>query len=196
MRHPEFWLNQNDQERYQALALQNGFPSVFYQFLANCCHANLQDRVTPFPQTSAIAALWFVLQGFQAQLIYLDASHAYDDVRRDTDAYWDLLEPGGVMFGDDYLLPDVAQAVNDFASAREMVVEERKGFWILRRQLVAAESGEWVPSDEDGHEALKEHRQNKVQQSLRSDRAGRRSRPPDGSESLSWQTQDSREPRC
>jgi Methyltransferase domain len=32
--------------------------------------------------------------------IYIDASHDYDHVLADLNAYWDVLKPGGISFGD------------------------------------------------------------------------------------------------
>lgn len=35
--------------------------------------------------------------------IYLDASHRYDDVCRDLEAWWPLVKPGGIFAGHDYI---------------------------------------------------------------------------------------------
>src|SRR4029434_8614820 len=98
----EFWTDQTDSERYVSLGLRHGYPTVYYQFLANVCHHGLQDRIIPFPQTSSIAALWFRYYGILADLIYLDASHEEEDVYHDVCHYWELLAGNGVLFGDDY----------------------------------------------------------------------------------------------
>jgi len=52
-------------------------------------------------RSSLIAARWFAAAGFQADLVYLDASHDADDVYADIKAWWSNLRPGGVLFGDD-----------------------------------------------------------------------------------------------
>jgi hypothetical protein len=71
----EFWTDQTDPERYLSLRLQHGYPTVYYQFLANVCHQGLHDRIVPFPQTASTAALWFRYYGITADIVYLDASH-------------------------------------------------------------------------------------------------------------------------
>lgn len=52
----EFWEQARDSSRYQQLNLHCGYPSVYYQFLANVIHRGHADRIVPFPQTSLIAS--------------------------------------------------------------------------------------------------------------------------------------------
>ena len=85
----------DDPERYLSLKLQHGFPSVYYQFLANVCHKGFQDRIIPFPQTAATAALWFRYHGIAADMVYLDASHEEEDVYQDLCNYWEILSADG-----------------------------------------------------------------------------------------------------
>lgn len=112
----EFWRDRDDENRFLSLNLKNGYPTVYYQFLANVVHSNCQDRITPFPQTSLIAARYFAEKQAQADMIYIDASHDEEDVAADLRAYWPLVRHGGVLFGDDYdTWQGVRSAVNIFA---------------------------------------------------------------------------------
>jgi hypothetical protein len=45
----EFWSDQSDPERFQALECKHGYPSVYYRFLSNVCHRGHQQRIVPFP---------------------------------------------------------------------------------------------------------------------------------------------------
>lgn len=53
--------------------------------------------------------------------VYIDADHSYEGVKRDLEAYFPAVKPGGILAGDDYGQKDswyglgVAQAVNEFA---------------------------------------------------------------------------------
>jgi len=127
----EFWGDQSDPERYQALKLRNGYPSVYFQFLANVCHAEAQDYIVPFPQTSATAALWFRQQGIQADLIYVDASHEEEDVYQDLTDYIECLRPGGILFGDDYGWDGVRLAVDRFVKEQGFKLQFLEDKWFL-----------------------------------------------------------------
>ena len=127
----EFWLNHEDPTRYGSLRFGHGYPGVYYQFLANVCHRKLQDYIIPFPQTSVIAAQWFRLNRVGADLIYVDGSHTYDDVSRDLQGYWRILSPNGIMFGDDYGQPEVAEAVNTFCHANHIACHQQGEYWVL-----------------------------------------------------------------
>ena len=127
----EFWQNHQDPERYQSLKLRNGYPSVYYQFLANVCHAGHQRCIVPFPQTSATAALFLRTHGIQGDLIYVDGSHEEEDVYQDLLDYWPLLRTGGTIFGDDYTWDGVRLAVNRFAGERRINVAFEADKWLL-----------------------------------------------------------------
>ena len=81
-----------------------------------------------------IGARWFAKENIKADLIYIDASHDYEDVRVDLEAYWPLLNEGGVIFGDDYnehQWPGVVEAVNEFFAFT--TIQSKEGFWIIRK---------------------------------------------------------------
>jgi Methyltransferase domain len=130
----EFWTDQSDPERYQSLRLRHGYPSVYYQFLANVCHKEFQDRIIPFPQTSSAAALWFRRFGITADMIYVDASHEEEDVYQDLCSYWEIVSDRGLMFGDDYSWDGVRLAVQRFAREEKRKIDFLADKWILRRR--------------------------------------------------------------
>ncbi len=129
----EFWTDQADPERYLSLQLRHGYPTVYYQFLANVCHQGLQDRIIPFPQTASIAALWFRYYGITADVIYLDASHEEEDVYQDLCNYWEIVARNGVLFGDDYAWDGVRLAVNRFAKEEKKQIAFVADKWVLRK---------------------------------------------------------------
>ena len=130
----EFWNDHNDPERYLSLRLRHGYPSVYYQFLANVCHGGFQDRIVPFPQTASTAALWFRAHGIKAELIYVDASHEEEDVYQDLANYWDILDAGGILFGDDYSWDGVRLAVERFAAEEGRKVSFVADKWLLSNE--------------------------------------------------------------
>ena len=127
------WTNLEDPTRHGSLNLKNGYPSLYYTFLGNVVRAGHQDRITPFPVPSITAAQWFSLHGVQAELIYLDGSHEEEDVYQDLVVWWDIVSPGGILFGDDWTWDGVRLAVQRFASENQLSISHRHDKWELRR---------------------------------------------------------------
>lgn len=117
------------------LAARHGYPQVYYTFLANMIRVGLSGTVVPFPQTSRIAARWCVAHKVTADAVYLDASHDEEDVADDLRAWWRVLRPGGVLFGDDYdgHWPGVVAAVDAFAAELGLSVEVRAPHWVIAK---------------------------------------------------------------
>lgn len=102
-----------------AIPRMHGYPSLYFQFLWNMRESGLQEHVVPLPNTSANGARYLKHYGVRSKLVYIDGSHEAADVIADLVDYGDnILVPGGVMFGDDYLdrsNPGVRMAVDHFA---------------------------------------------------------------------------------
>ena len=115
--------------------MKNGYPTLYYQFLANVIHRQCQDYIVPFPNTSITAARWLIQQNIQADCIYIDGSHEEDDVYQDLVYYWRLLKPGGVMFGDDWhaCWYGVICAVNRFAKEHDLKIQTSDVKWVLHK---------------------------------------------------------------
>ena len=133
----EFWTNEMpDLDRYAALALCHGYPQVYYQFLANVILSGHRDAIIPLPNTSQIAARFLRRHAIHAELIYIDASHDERDVYADLVDYWQLLNPNGIMFGDDFGnkdFPGVRSAVERFARERSLMLNVIGGwYWLLQ----------------------------------------------------------------
>lgn len=115
---PEFWTSKGleDKTRGDALNRIHGYPSVFYTFTKNIKALGHDDVIVPFPISSQEGVKVLAKYGIEPNIVYVDASHEYDAVRSDMDAYWSLLKQG-VMFGDDYNKtdwPGVVRAVDEF----------------------------------------------------------------------------------
>src|SRR4051812_30139699 len=50
----EFWTRLNDTPE-RDLMLRHGYPQIYYQFLSNVVHNNLQDVIIPVPMPSTVA---------------------------------------------------------------------------------------------------------------------------------------------
>lgn len=118
---------------YKSLSLKNGYPNLYYDFLSNIVLSELSDVVVPFPQTSCIAARWFKSHNILADVVYIDGSHDYDDVKLDVELYWNIISSKGIIFGDDYNIPDVKRAVDEFSLVHNLDLHIEKSFWRIKK---------------------------------------------------------------
>jgi len=125
----EFWTNlANTEERN--LLLKNGYPQIYFQFLSNVVHTETDEYITPLPLPSNIAHKVLSYHGIKADLMYIDASHEYEDVLSDIHNYKKLLNKNGVMFGDDYTdtWPGVKKAVTESFGESFKIINNN--FWV------------------------------------------------------------------
>ena len=129
-----------DADYRESLHLKHGFPRIYYQFLANVILSDMQHCIVPLPQVSISACRWLTQMGFcdklgKADLIYIDADHTFNSVYPEITEFWNLLAPGGIMFGDDYndAWPEVKQAVKVFTENlnKELHIFDNK--WIIQK---------------------------------------------------------------
>jgi hypothetical protein len=77
------------------------------------------------------------MDGMQFDFVFLDAAHSYNHVAADLQAWWPLVKPGGLLLGHDYghrRFKGVAKAVNEFAAAKGLTVQEcGASVWMVRR---------------------------------------------------------------
>lgn len=124
---------------YESLNLRNGYPQLYFQFLANVLHTGHQDTIVPLPQTSDNAIDILRNLGLAPEFIYIDAAHEYEPVKKDIANYFPILAEGGVMVGDDFnrrRWPGVVQAVEEYATenALSLHVDSPK-FALAHREL-------------------------------------------------------------
>lgn len=121
-------------EYFKDLNLENGFPTLYKQFLAEVIDNNLQDTITPLPLTSLDGARLLKFFNIRPDLIYIDASHEYPDVYFDVNSYYEVLNDKGVIFGDDYDgWAGVKNSVNLFCEHFNVKLEVYNGKWFIKK---------------------------------------------------------------
>lgn len=133
------WLGGIDHDLNQDVATSildrdRGYPRQYFQFLHNVANAGLQERIIPVVQTSINGARLLDAHGIIPDMVYIDASHEYPDAFWDMWAYYDLLRPGGIMFGDDFDFPGVHASFHRFcieSGARYDM--ETRNFWAVEK---------------------------------------------------------------
>jgi predicted O-methyltransferase YrrM len=125
----EFWTRFKDTPE-RDLRCKNGYPQVYFDFLSNVVKHEVQDIIIPIPNTSFVGSKILSHLGVRADLIYIDGSHEYEDVKLDIVSYQGLLTPGGIMFGDDIRWEGVRKAVDETLKDRVDIIEDNH--WVLK----------------------------------------------------------------
>ena len=68
-------------------------------------------------------------------LVFIDGSHCYDAVMADLKGWHTKIKPDGKICGDDFVWPEVARAIRDFAKG--------KGFKVLQGDSIGADPRCW-----------------------------------------------------
>lgn len=109
-------------------------PTLYQQFLYNVKAEGFDDRVIPVMQYSAFGADLLAIWGVVADMIYIDADHSRNGCYKDIMQYWNILRPGGLMFGDDYVgYEGVRCAVYDAALHLQIPLKVQGDTWVLRK---------------------------------------------------------------
>jgi len=119
----------NDEPYLQAEAVKNITPymkEIFYQAVGMFAPSG---KIAVAEMTSQQAADQIRQSGVLHDLVYIDASHKYEDVAADLAAWWPLT--GKVLCGDDYegIAPGVVKAVNEFAKTVPVNLRIGGRFW-------------------------------------------------------------------
>lgn len=133
----EMWLGANANRcgninAYASLRIRNGYPRLFGTFMRNIIDANLAGLVTPLPLPSIAAARLLLALGITSGMIYIDGAHDAESVFLDLRVCWPLLEPGGVLLGDDFQKPSVRAAAERWATGlgRGLVPADNKFYMV------------------------------------------------------------------
>jgi hypothetical protein len=126
------WLNA---EFRKSLMLKNGYPTMFRQFVRNIVEYKADSAIFPLPMTSSAAAYTLRDLTIVADVIYIDAGHEEEEVLTDLNLFYDRLQPGRAMFGDDYdrAWMGVVKAVNRFCADRGILLHAVNGKWLVEK---------------------------------------------------------------
>jgi glycosyltransferase involved in cell wall biosynthesis len=113
------WDHWIQPEWFDHLSVEAGYPSLYKTFAANICERNLENYVVPLPLDSINAAVVMRHYAIRPDVLHIDGGHDFDAVMADLRSWWPLLNPGGVLIGDDYhpsgeTWPTVRQAFHEF----------------------------------------------------------------------------------
>ena len=123
------WENWNNPDEFVAVAIEQGYPTLYKTFMNNMIKDGLTDMVVPLPLDSLNARQLITKANIVADVIHIDAQHNYVSVWKDLEEWWPVLRHGGVLVGDDCDNPDwpeVKKAFDDFFGALGIQVEAHR----------------------------------------------------------------------
>lgn len=112
----EHWRKDLCNSLHQYDYFSNGTSIMYDQFCKNVISHELQDYIIGLPNTTKNIHKFLSFMNISADLIYVDASHEYDDVVEDLTLYYELLKPNGYIFGDDVVFSSVKSAAMAFSN--------------------------------------------------------------------------------
>jgi hypothetical protein len=121
---PYDWNVRTETPDNTPVKLKNGYPTFYYNFLANMFYHELQNTVVPFayPSVTAGEILKTVLNNpdIIIDMIYLDGSHIAQDVFNDCLTFYPLLKNKGVILGDDWNKVGVSYGITEFCNSENL----------------------------------------------------------------------------
>jgi predicted O-methyltransferase YrrM len=123
-------------ELREMMHIEYGRPTVYEQFMANIIAANLTRHVIPFSTTSILGARFLLGKKVYPQLIFLDSAHLQGETYVELELYWLLLQPGGILLGDDWSWPPVRCDVLRFTQVTGLNYTVVGNLWYINKQSI------------------------------------------------------------
>jgi hypothetical protein len=130
---PEHWLLEGSIE---TLHRKNGRPMIYDRFLGNTIARGNEGHIFPLSADSYAASEILKHLKFKADLIFVDAGHDPQSVTNDIMRYYPLLSETGVMWGDDYQDPPLANVVHECAGKLGVTVLVSARKWIYANEAL------------------------------------------------------------
>lgn len=109
--------------KYKFLRLENGIPTIYKRFLANCKSQKLDNLILPINCTTMVGIKLLTRLYKQHRIsslpnyLYLDSAHEKDETFLELKVCWDILGENSILFGDDWNWAAVKEDVVKFANA-------------------------------------------------------------------------------
>lgn len=106
--------------------------TLYEHFLSNI--EPVKSFIKPIRSTSLEAAKQFSFNSLD--FVFIDASHDYENVKKDIEAWYPRVKPGGIFSGHDYASdwPGVMRAANEFAQNNNLFLKSQERCWIVTKR--------------------------------------------------------------
>jgi hypothetical protein len=118
-------VNMWDWERndgWKFLRLENGIPTIYKRFLANCKYNGFENTILPINATTSVGIKLLERLLHQNRIsalpnyIYLDSAHEKDETYIELSLCWKILTNNSILFGDDWSWDAVREDVIKFSN--------------------------------------------------------------------------------
>ena len=107
---------------WRFLRLENGIPTIYKRFLANCKYSGFENKILPINTTTSVGIK--LLQrlfkknriNILPNYIYLDSAHEKDETFFELSLCWNCLINNSILFGDDWGWKEVREDVIKFSN--------------------------------------------------------------------------------
>jgi len=107
---------------WRFLRLENGIPTIYKRFLANCKAKGYENKILPINTTTSVGIKLLHRLFSQNRIdklpnyIYLDSAHEKDETFIELSLCWNCVINNGILFGDDWGWKDVKDDVIKFSN--------------------------------------------------------------------------------
>jgi hypothetical protein len=107
---------------WRFLRLENGIPTIYKRFLANCKYNGFEDKILPINATASVGIKLLQRLFIQKRIsllpnyIYLDSAHEKDETFIELSLCWNCLINNSILFGDDWGWDDVREDLIKFSN--------------------------------------------------------------------------------
>ena len=107
---------------WRFLRLENGIPTIYKRFLANCKYSGFEDKILPINTTTSVGIKLLQRLFNQNRIdtlpnyIYLDSAHEKDETFIELSLCWNCLINNSILFGDDWNWEAVREDVIKFSN--------------------------------------------------------------------------------
>lgn len=118
--------------------IRNLDTSLYSKFLENMKRGGVDHIISPIKKTSEEASKMF--ENESVDVVFIDASHKYEDVKKDINFWYPKVKKGGIISGHDYVPghPEsdigVVKAVNEFFKCKDLEIGPAGRTWMHRKK--------------------------------------------------------------
>lgn len=134
----DHWNGTEDERNtYHVEAKKMNGDYVYFTFLSNNHDLIESGKILPLRMSSANAAKFLIDKGIQADMIFIDGGHSYEEVKNDISLWLPLVKETGFIAGHDYYhefhWPGVKQAVTE-KFGDDIYIEPNTSIWIHKKR--------------------------------------------------------------